>query len=54
MTEIYRLLPGGQYLEITVTIEDPSVLTHPYTYTRLYQRQTSGLGDLFCEETRQN
>jgi hypothetical protein len=55
MVETYRLLPGAQYLELTVTADDPGYLATPYTYTRYYQRQTTDLGDYFCEEDgRQN
>jgi hypothetical protein len=55
MIETYHLLPGAEYLELTVVIEDPSVLTRPYTYTRYYRKQATALGDYFCEEDgRQN
>ncbi len=50
MTEVYRLLSDPRYLELTVTIDDPSFLTTPYTYVRYYERQRTALGDYFCEE----
>lgn len=50
MVETFHFLPEGEYLELTVRIEDPSILTRPYTYTRFYRKQTTGLGDYFCQE----
>jgi hypothetical protein len=38
LTERYRLVAGGEYLELRMTAEDPKVLKRPYTYTRYYQR----------------
>ena len=38
LTERYRLVGGGEYLELRMTAEDPGVLRQPYTYTRYYSR----------------
>jgi hypothetical protein len=53
-TEEYHLLPNGD-LRLTMTVIDPVMLAHPFTYVRYFQRQTGTLGELFCEEEfRQN
>ena len=38
MTERYRLIPNAGLLELKVTVDDPAMLTQPYSYTRYYQR----------------
>ena len=48
LTERYRLVEGGKYLELKVTAEDPKVLTAPYTYTRYYERTTNEIQEYVC------
>jgi hypothetical protein len=38
MTERYRKVSNGDVLELRVTIEDPVMLSQPYSYTRYYRR----------------
>ena len=48
LTERYRLVGGGKYLEVKVTAEDPKVLTKPYTYTRYYEKVNSEIQEFVC------
>ena len=48
LTERYRLVEGGKYLEVKVTADDPKVLTKPYTYTRYYERTTNEIQEYVC------
>lgn len=50
LTEQYRLVGGGQYLELRMTAEDPQVLRSPYSYTRYYQRVDSEIQEDICQE----
>jgi len=50
LTERYRLVAGGQYLEIKVTADDPKVLTKPYTYTRYYQKVNKEVPEYVCTD----
>ena len=48
LTERFRLVEGGKYLEVKVTAEDPKVLTRPYSYTRYYERTTNEIREYIC------
>ena len=48
LTERYRQVGGGKYLEVKVTAEDPKVLTKPYTYTRYYEKVNSEIQEFVC------
>ena len=50
LIERYRLVGGGQYLEVKVTAEDPNVLTKPYTYTRYFQKVNIELPPYVCTD----
>ena len=50
LTERYRLVDGGKYLEVKMTAEDPKVLTGPYTYTRYYERTDSEIVEDICND----
>ena len=50
LTERYRLVGGGKYLEVKMTAEDPKVLTAPYTYTRYYERVNSEIQEDICQD----
>ena len=50
LTERYRLVAGGSYLEVKVTAEDPKVLTKPYTYTRYFQKVNAELPQYLCTD----
>ena len=50
LIERYRLVAGGQYLEVKVTAEDPNVLTKPYTYTRYFQKVNTELPQYLCTD----
>jgi hypothetical protein len=48
LVERYRLLQGGNILEVKMTAEDPKTLLKPYTYTRYYERSKVELRDYWC------
>jgi hypothetical protein len=48
LLERYRLVGGGQYLEVQVTAEDPKTLTRPYGYTRYYERANTEVEEHVC------
>jgi len=48
LTERYRLVRGGNDLEVKVTAEDPEVLSKPYTYTRYYEKVNTEIQELVC------
>jgi len=50
LTERYRLVGGGSYLEVKVTADDPNVLTKPYTYTRYFQKVNTELPQYLCTD----
>ena len=50
LTERFRPLAGGRFLEYQVTAEDPKALAKPYSYTRYYQRSNTELQEDFCED----
>jgi hypothetical protein len=50
LTERYRLVAGGEYLELRMTAEDPKVLKRPYTYTRYYQRSQREMQEYVCTD----
>ena len=50
LIERYRLVGGGQYLEVKVTAEDPNVLAKPYTYTRYFQKVNVELPQYLCTD----
>ena len=50
LTERYRLVDGGKYLEVRMTAEDPKVLTAPYTYTRYYERVNTEIQEDICQD----
>jgi hypothetical protein len=50
LTERFRLVDGGKYLEVRMTAEDPKVLTAPYTYTRYYERVNTEIQEDICND----
>lgn len=50
LTERYRLVDGGKYLEVRMTAEDPKVLTAPYSYTRYYERVNTEIQEDICQD----
>jgi hypothetical protein len=50
LIERYRLVRGGEYLELRMTAEDPNVLTKPYTYTRYYKRLNAEIPQYVCTD----
>ena len=48
LTERYRLVGGGKYLEVKMTAEDPNVLTKPYGYTRYYEKVNTEIQEYVC------
>ncbi len=52
LTERFRPILGGQYLEYKMTAEDPKSLAKPYTYTRYYKKVDSEISDDVCEDEK--
>jgi hypothetical protein len=53
--ERYRKIDGGKQLELTMTIDDPVTLEHPYSYKRYYQwRSDTRPMEYICEENNRN
>ena len=53
--ERYRKVDGGSKLELTLTVEDPVTLEHPYSYRRLYHwRPDIRPQEYICEENNRN
>jgi hypothetical protein len=53
--ERYRKVDGGAEIELTVTVEDPVTLEHPYSYKRIYHwRPDIRLQEYVCEENNRN
>jgi hypothetical protein len=50
LIEKYRLVLGGEYLEVKVTAEDSKVLAKPYTYTRYYEKAKTEIQENFCTD----
>lgn len=50
LNERYRLLGGGNYLELKMTVEDPKVLTKPYNYTRYYKKVNAEIPQYVCTD----
>jgi len=50
LVEKYRLMPGGKYLELKVSAEDPKVLAKPYAYTRYYEKVYTEVTEDFCTD----
>src|SRR5207249_1367231 len=50
LTERYRLVGNGQYLEIKVTADDAKVLTRPYSYTRYYKKVDKEVPQYVCTD----
>jgi len=50
LTERYRLVGGGRYLELKMTAEDSRNLTAPYTYTRYYERSNTEIQEDICQD----
>lgn len=53
--ERYRKIDGGSKLELTMTVEDPVTLEHPYSYKRIYHwRPDIRPQEYVCEENNRN
>ena len=53
--ERFRKTDGGANLEMTVTIEDPVTLEHPYSYRRIFHWRPDVRPDEYiCEENNRN
>jgi hypothetical protein len=50
LTERYRLVAGGKYLEIKMTADDPKILAKPYTYTRYYEKVNKEVPEYVCTD----
>jgi hypothetical protein len=55
LIERYRKIDGGRQIELTMTVEDPVTLEHPYSYTRYYEwRPDVRPHEYICEENNRN
>jgi hypothetical protein len=53
--ERYHKIDGGAKLELTMTVEDPVTLEHPYSYHRIYHwRPDVRPQEYICEENNRN
>jgi hypothetical protein len=50
LVERYRLVLGGKYLELKMTVEDSKTLKMPYTYARYYQRVSTEIQENVCRD----
>ena len=55
LVERYRKINGGRQIELTMTVEDPVTLEHPYSYKRVYEwRPDVRPAEYICEENNRN
>ena len=55
LIERYRKINGGREIELTMTVEDPVTLEHPYSYKRVYEwRPDVRPHEYVCEENNRN
>jgi len=55
LTERYRKINGGRQIELTMTVDDPVTLEHPYSYKRVYEwRPDVRPSEYICEENNRN
>ena len=55
LIERYRKIDGGRQIELTMTVEDPVTLEHPYSYKRYYEwRPDVRPHEYICEENNRN
>ena len=55
LTERYRKIDGGREIELTMTVDDPVTLEHPYSYKRVYEwRPDVRPAEYICEENNRN
>ncbi|MGH8220786.1 MAG: hypothetical protein ACREUT_19810 [Steroidobacteraceae bacterium] len=53
--ERYRKIDGGAEIALTITVEDPVTLEHPYSYKRIYHwRPDIRPQEYICEENNRN
>jgi hypothetical protein len=53
--ERFRKVNGGEAIELTMTVEDPVTLEHPYSYMRIYHwRPDVRPQEYVCEENNRN
>ena len=55
LIERYRKIDGGRQIELTMTVDDPVTLEHPYSYKRYYEwRPDVRPAEYICEENNRN
>jgi hypothetical protein len=50
VVERYRLIDGGNALEIAVTVEDPGAFNTPWTASQRYRKDSDPLKEVVCAE----
>jgi len=54
VVERYRMLPDGQHMEVTFTVEDPGTFTMPWGGRALYERDGIYLEEVVCAENNKD
>jgi hypothetical protein len=54
VVERYRMLPDGQHMEVTFTVEDPATFNMPWGGRALYERDGIYLEEVVCAENNKD
>ena len=54
IVERWRLIDGGNGLEVNITVDDPDTFVQPWQTYQRYQRSNQPLGEFICQENNTN
>ena len=54
VVERYRMIDGGQRMEVTFTVTDPNTFTQPWTARVHYRRGAANIEEIVCAENNKN
>ena len=54
VVERWRLIDGGNGLEVNITVDDPDTFVRPWQTYQRYQRSNQPLGEFICQENNSN
>jgi hypothetical protein len=54
VVERYRMIDGGQRMEVTFTVTDPNTFTQPWTARVHYRRGVANIEEIVCAENNKN
>ena len=54
IVERWRLIDGGNGLEVNITVDDPDTFVQPWQTYQRYQRSNQPLGEFICQENNSN